>query len=80
MFISSIDVMYSWAPDSSQKKEPEPKTSNSLDELGVKIDTDNLTLDQVSRPKQYLVIGRIYFLPVPIDGFLQLYMSWPGNI
>ena len=64
--LSSVDVMDSWTPDSSQKK-PEPKTSNSLDELGVKIDTDNLTPEQVSRAKEILGSWSHIFSTSPTD-------------
>ena len=64
--LSSVDVMDSWTPDSSQKK-PEPKTSNSLDELGVKIDTDNLTPEQVSRAKEILGNWSHIFSTGPTD-------------
>ena len=64
--LSSVDVMDSWTPDSSQKK-PEPKTSNSLNELGVKIDTDNLTPEQVSRAKEILGNWSHIFSTGPTD-------------
>ena len=51
--INGVDVVDSWTPDSSVKKQ-KPKVT-TLDDLGVKIETDNLTQDQICP---------IYFLPV----------------
>ena len=64
--LSSVNVMDSWTPDSSQK-EPEPKTSNNRNELGVKIDTDNLTPEQVSRAREILGNWSHIFSTGPTD-------------
>ena len=50
--LNSVDVVDSWTPDSSQKKQ-EP-TSYSLTDLGVEIDPDNLTPDQINKAKDVL--------------------------
>ena len=43
----------SWTPDSSQKQEQKP-TTKSLEDLGIKIESNNLTPDQLCRAKQVL--------------------------
>ena len=50
--LNSVDVVDSWTPGSSQKKQ-EP-TSYSLTDLGVEIDPDNLTPDQINKAKDVL--------------------------
>ena len=47
--MNSVDVEDSWTPESSQKKR-EP-TSYILTDLGVKINSDNLTPDQINKAK-----------------------------
>ena len=50
---SSVKVVDSWTPDSSQKK-AESTTTSSLEDMSVKIDTSNLTPDQISRAREFL--------------------------
>ena len=45
---SSVNVVEFWTADSSQKQEKKP-TTKSLEDLGIKIESDNLTPDQLHR-------------------------------
>ena len=51
--LSIVKVVDSWTPDSSVKKE-QKSTTTSLEELGVKIDSENLTPDQFDQAKEVL--------------------------
>ena len=53
MLIKQFKVVDSWTPDSSVKKE-QKSTTTSLAELGVKIDSENLTPDQFNQAKEVL--------------------------
>ena len=64
--LSSDKVVDSWTPDSSQKK-AESTTTSSLEDMGVKIDTSNLTPDQISRAKEVLGYWSGIFSTSPTD-------------
>ena len=51
--LNSVNVVDSWTPDSSQKQ-GQKSTSSSLEDLGIKIDSENLTEDQLLGAKQVL--------------------------
>ena len=61
--LSSVNVVDSWTPDSSQKQK-QKLTTKSLEDLGNKIESDNLTPDQLCRAKQVLGNWSDIFLPV----------------
>ena len=46
--INCVKVVDSWTPDSSQKQE-QKSTCSSLEDLGIKIDSENLNEDQLLR-------------------------------
>ena len=64
--LSSVNVVDSWTPDSSQKQEQKP-TTKSLEDLGIKIESDNLTPDQLCRAKQVLGNWSDIFSTSPTD-------------
>ena len=63
--INGVDVVDSWTPDSSVKKQ-EPKVTK-LEDLGVKVETDNLTQDQVRKAKDVLGSWSHIFSTGPTD-------------
>ena len=64
--LNSVSVVDSWTPDSSQKQE-QNSTSSSLEDLGIKIDSENLTEDQLLRAKQVLGNWSSIFSTSPTD-------------
>ena len=52
--LNSVKVVDSWTPDSSKKSEKESTNDIDLKQLGVSIDTDNLSSEQFQRVKQVL--------------------------
>ena len=64
--LSSVKFFYSWSLDSSQKK-AESTSISSLEDLGVKIDTSNLTPSQISRVREVLGIWSGIFSTSPTD-------------
>ena len=64
--LNSVNVVDSWTPDSSQKQE-QKSTSSSLEDLGIKIDSENLTEDQLLRAKQVLGNWSSIFSTGPTD-------------
>ena len=56
----------SWTPDSSQKKKQNP-TTKSLEDLGIKTESNNLTPDQLCRVKQVLGNWSDIFSTSPTD-------------
>ena len=63
--INGVDVVDSWTPDSSVKKQ-EPKVTK-LEDLGMKVETDNLTQDQVRKAKDVLGSWSHIFSTGPTD-------------
>ena len=63
--INGVDVVDSWTPDSSVKKQ-EPK-GTKLEDLGVKVETDKLTQDQVRKAKDVLGSWSHIFSTGPTD-------------
>ena len=63
--INGVDVVDSWTPDSSVKKQ-EPKVTK-LEDLGVKVGTDKLTQDQVRKAKDVLGSWSHIFSTGPTD-------------
>jgi len=64
--LSAAKVVDSWTPDSSQVSDNESKTT-SLEELGVKIDKENLTPDQLKRTRYVLDQWANIFSTGPTD-------------
>ena len=52
--LNSVKVVDSWTPASSQKSDEESTNDIDLEQLGVSIDTNNLSPDQFQRVKQVL--------------------------
>ena len=52
-YLTSVSVVGSWAPDLSHKQESKSNVS-SLEVLGVQIDTDNLTPEELGEAKGIL--------------------------
>ena len=64
--LNSVNVVDSWTPDSSHKQE-QKATSSSLEDLSIKIDSENLTEDQLLRAKQVLGNWSSIFSTGPTD-------------
>ena len=64
--LNSVNVVDSWTPDSSQKQD-QKSTSTSIEDLGIKIEGENLTEDQLLRAKQVLGIWSSIFSTSPTD-------------
>ncbi|MCW4250032.1 MAG: RNase H-like domain-containing protein [Candidatus Thiodiazotropha endolucinida] len=64
--LSSVNVVDSWTPDSTQKQEHK-SMATSLDDIGIKIDSDNLNADQLLRAKQVLGDWSHIFSTGPTD-------------
>ena len=62
--LNEVSVVDSWTPDLSQKQETKSSTS---EDLGVQIDEDNLTPDQLSRAKSVLNKWSDIFSKGPTD-------------
>ena len=64
--LNSVNVVDSWTPDSSQKQDQKP-TSASIEDLGIRIEGENLTEDQLLRAKQVLGNWSSIFSTSPTD-------------
>ena len=64
--LNSVNVVDSWTPDSSQKQDQKSSTT-SLEDLGIKINSENLTEDQILRAKQVLGNWSSIFSTGPTD-------------
>ena len=64
--LNSVNEVDSWTPDSSQKQDQKP-TSASIEDLGIKIEGENLTEDQLLRAKQVLGNWSSIFSTSPTD-------------
>lgn len=64
--LTGVNVFDSWTPDLSQMQETK-STTTSLEDLGVNIDTDNLTADQLNTTKQVLNKWSDIFWKGPTD-------------
>ena len=64
--LSSVQVVDSWAPDPSKNQESK-STSSSIEELGVDIDTENLSPEQLSKAKNVLNRWSDIFSKGPTD-------------
>ena len=64
--LNSVNVVDSWTPDSSQKQD-QKSTSTSIEDLGIKIEGENLTEDQLLRAKQVLGNWSSIFSTSPTD-------------
>ena len=64
--MNSVNVVDSWTPDSSQKQD-QKSTSTSIEDLGIKIEGENLTEDQLLRAKQVLGNWSSIFSTSPTD-------------
>ena len=64
--LTGVNVFDSWTPDLSQMQETK-STTTSLEDLGVNIDTDNLTADQLNTTKQVLNNWSDIFSKGPTD-------------
>ena len=62
--LNEVSVIDCWTPDLSQKQETKSSTSK---DLGVQIDEDNLTSDQLSRAKSVLNKWSDIFSKSPTD-------------
>ena len=56
--LTEVSIVDSWTPDLSQKQETK---SSTFEDLGVQIDEDNLTPDQLSKAKSFLTNSQTYF-------------------
>lgn len=65
--VNSVKVMDSWTPDSSRKQDSCHSKVTSLEDLGIKIDSNNLTSDQVYRAKEVLGDWSDVFSTGPTD-------------
>ena len=64
--LSSVKIVDSWPPDSSQKK-AQSTTTSSLEDIGVTIDTSNLTPGQINRAREVLGNWSSIFSTSPTD-------------
>ena len=64
--VSNVSVIDSWTPDSSNKSDKE-SSNVTLEELGVSVDTDNLSADQLLKVRQVLGNWSNIFSKGPTD-------------
>ena len=75
LLCSLTSVVDSWTPDLSHKQESKSNVS-SLEDLGVQIDTDNLTIEELSEAKVILFYSVAWVMPQGVG----LWMLWGPNL
>ena len=65
--LSSVSVVDSWTPDSSNESKSNTSSDISLEELGVSVDTDNLSAEQLLKVRQVIGNWSHIFSKSPTD-------------